>query len=278
MDGRDKNKPNQKPKPKGKGKPKNPNAIDPKMSKDTQQAVNETNNYFNEANKTADKYGLNTPSTKLDLTSFEDLVNPTSPNYAGNRSSDTTAVLNRLKEGMNGLNSNENQALREQAVNEINRQALSNQAQSQQSIVKNRLRGAVADRVMAKNDENKLGAIKDYEQKNLVDNVKLKQDATNQYANVLGSTEQNEFGRVNDLRTTLLGGRQFNIDMEQKDKAQHASNLAGLGGIIQTQANNNNIYKLTKDGQRRSGSGSSRTNTTRPATTTTTTKKPFDEA
>ena len=123
------------------------------------------------------------------------------------RSSDVADIIARRKDAMNGLDSQEQQALREKAINEIG----GNQTTSLRSLAvqqaRNGVRGPVASsqaaKVIADSNSAKTGAERDLYLKN----IDLKRDALN-------SAEKS----IRDAETDELGKQTYNIGQGNKEK------------------------------------------------------------
>ena len=207
----------------------------------------------------ANTFGLNTPSSKLDTSLYESYADPNSASYAGKRSEELKDILSKMYGGLAGLDAAENTALREQATKEIQRNSLQEQERINTTLAKNRIRGAAANRLFENVESNKRKAIGDFEQKNLIDNVNIKDQRQKDYYAALTGAETNEFNRGNEARDDLASVNTVNLQQEAGDKASYLSALTGILGYGTAKQGQQQAYNLAKagmpSGKRPSGSG-----------------------
>lgn len=256
---------------------------------------------------TGNDLGIFTDSDKLDTKNLEALLDPSSPGYigtrsiddknnlealtknvqrAGDRSAEMTDLLNLFKGGLQGLNAEENTALRESSQREVNREYETGMYELQKAQSRNRTRSAASNRQVMDANRNKFNDTASNEQDLLLKNMDVQdkrrsaygdaltgaeknefdrtQDALRSFSDALGSTENREDARIYNTRNQFLDSSKFNIDQSGKDKAAKVAGATGLLGLAYTERNNNRNYKLTKSGMassRRSGDGRTSTST-----------------
>lgn len=145
---------------------------------------------------------------------------------AGNRSAEMQETLNLMKGGLAGLNSAENQALREQGQREIDRKYKA-AVEDMQNAARTSGMGNAA-RAGARNARrDAMMAQGDMEQKNLLANIDVQDRRRNDYASTLGDQESAENERyrlaVDAYRNQLSGVERDEFDQ----KATASANYAG---------------------------------------------------
>lgn len=282
---------------KNKGKNKNKN------KQNTSKDLQEVGADLTGAIGTGTGLGLFKDSEKLGTSDLEVLLDPTSGAYiggrsgedkdtlealernvqkAGDRSAEMSSLLSLFKDGLAGLNATENQALRETAQREVNREYETGLSELKKAQARNRTRGGAAARQTMDANRNRLNTQSEMEQDLLVKNIDIQdkrrkdygdvlttaerdefgrtQDALNAYTDASGKIQDREFGRVFDTRNQFLDSKKFNIDMAGKDQASKVAGATGLLGLAYTNRNNRNQLKLAKQGMKQSSRNSSSSN------------------
>ncbi len=145
---------------------------------------------------------------------------------AGQRSDEMKETLALMKSGLAGLNSQENQALREQAQKEVDRK-YQQSVEALQSATRRSGMGGAERAGMRNARRDAMGAQADMEQKNLLSNIDIQDRRRGEYANTLTAQEQAEFGRgadALDMYGNTLRGTE-NDEFSQKERA--SANYAG---------------------------------------------------
>ncbi len=120
---------------------------------------------------------------------------------AGQRSEEMKSILGMMQSGLAGLNSQENQALREQAQREVDRKLTSALDSVRSAARTGGLKGGASRAAERNARRDAMMAQADMEQKNLLSNVELQDKRRMDYAGTLGDAETNEFnqGRLSNL-------------------------------------------------------------------------------
>jgi len=244
-------------KPKPKAKPKKDSAF--------VTSVKDVGGQYTEAGKIAAKLGLTKPLGTLDTSQYEVLADPNSAAFAGKRSEQLKSLLGMMEGGLAGLNATENQALREQAVGEINRNSELARQNVQNQLARSNVRGAAAARLAGNVDRDRGNQIADFEQKNLIDNIGIQDSRRAAYGNQLTGAEADEWTRAESARKGLQNQNEFNLGQEA---AGQAANVAAISGIVQAGTSQNlgqqqiNVAKGGGRSRTSSSSSSSSTSTT----------------
>lgn len=240
------------------------------------------------------QFGLTEPLSRLDTSQQEALASPTSAafagqrsdqtkNYlealqnqaatAGNRSSEMADILALMRNGLAGLNAQENTAIREQAQRELDRRFQNEQYALQKAAGGGRLRGGALASSLGDIGQRAAESQSQLEQDLLVKNIDIQDQRRNQYgsflggqeeaernrtANALGAlgagiggAEQAEFQRAEQARQDLLGAQNTNLNQEARDRAARAATLTGLTGIQSGRRSLRKQFQLAKQGLRR---------------------------
>jgi hypothetical protein len=207
-----------------------------------------------------DELGFNNPLSRLDTNIPDDqrryteslmaMSDPSNPAYAGTRSAatsellanaknqmatagkrsaDMAEVLNLMKNGLAGLNSQENQAIREQAQREVDRKRQSALDQVMSASRMGGLRGGAKQAGMRAANRDAMMAQADMEQKNLISNIDIQDKRRVDYSTTLGREENSEFTRGNDAMKTygnFLGGAEADeFDRADRTRTQYGDAL-----------------------------------------------------
>lgn len=245
------------------------------------------------------RLGLTGDPAQQDLSELRALLDPTSGAYigqrtaedkntleamerqvqvAGNRSQEMASLLGLFKDGLAGLNATENQAIREQAQREVNREYQTASYELQKAQARNRTRSGAASRQASDLARDRARTQSQMEQDLLIKNIDIQDQRRDQYGRILGEQEQNEFARTNQalrdfadassgiqqrednrLLTTrgqYLDASQFNIGEQNKTKSANLAAATGLLGLANTERNNQRQYRLAKQGLAQTGRSS----------------------
>lgn len=124
---------------------------------------------------------------------------------AGQRSAEMQATLDLMKGGLAGLNSQENQAIREQAQREVDRKRQAALEQVQSAARAGGMRGGAVNAGNRAANRDAMMAQADMEQKNLISNIDIQDRRRTGYADTLGREENAQFARGNTALNTLEG-------------------------------------------------------------------------
>lgn len=216
---------------------------------------------------------------------------------AGQRSADMAEVLNLMKNGLAGLNSQENQAIREQAQREVDRKRQAALEQVSSAARMGGLRGGAKQAGMRSANRDAMMAQADMEQKNLISNIDIQDkrrtgyadslgraensefdrgnQAMNTYGNFLGDAESSEFDRadrvrgqygdaLNDRNNFFLDTSKVNLGQERTERAANITGSTGLAGLIENERQRRRDARKSKS----SGDGRDRSNSTNNGRTT----------
>jgi hypothetical protein len=199
--------------------------------------------------------GLTAPLQQLDVNYSKALMDPTSPAFAGQRSDEMKGIIEMMKNGLAGLNSQENQAIREQGQREVDRQY----ANTVRDLGRAQRRGNVLGAASAAQTLN-AGRQRSEQQSQLeqdlqVRNIDVQDRRRGDFANVLGGQEQQEFGRAAQARNEFYDLSKFNVGQTDKDRAALATTLTGLTGYGLAKQNADRTYKLASKQSSGGGGG-----------------------
>lgn len=161
-------------------------------------------------------------------------------NQYGQRSSDTADYLGRMKSGLDGYTSEENQALREQGRRESDRDYQTAQQQQARAGVRSGVRGASAAAQARNLNTAYMQQGRNSEQDLLVKNIDEKRSRLDAYGNAIRGAETDEYGRRIESTAMLDKARQTeatgNADRDKFNLGQLAAERAGyastfLGGV-----------------------------------------------
>lgn len=246
---------------------------------------------FNQGNKIVGELGLDQPLSRLDESLIAPLADPRSSAYAGNRSDETKwsiealqkqvensgkrseemkKVLGLMEQGLAGLSSQENQALREQAAREVDREYQNAVRQLSQAQAKRNVFGASATAQMRNLNKDRMDTQSKMEQDLLVKNIDIQDRRRGEYAQTLGGQEQSEWqrtadsltaygqgtqqaeadewSRAMDARNELNDVRKTNLDQEAKDRAAKIGLITGVVNYGQAKKTGKRNYDLAKEG------------------------------
>lgn len=177
-----------------------------------------------------------------------------------NRSGDATLALEKLRAGMEGLNSQEGMALREQARRELDSQFRNQMAQSKANAARSMTRGAAANAQSMILQRERAKAQGNLEQDLAVQNYGLKQQGVQNFAGFVNTLEQNEAARrqaaslnvanqTNSQVNRDLDRQTFNIDQNTMRGIQNQQNILGGAAIQSGAAQNAYAQKLGQQNQ-----------------------------
>lgn len=245
------------------------------------------------------RLGLTGDAEQMDMSELQALLDPTSGVYigqrtsedkntlgalerqvqvAGNRSQEMSSLLGLFKDGLAGLNASENQAIREQAQREVNREYETASYELQKAQARNRTRSGAASRQAGDLARDRARAQSQMEQDLLIKNIDVQDRRRDQYGRVLGEQEQNEFTRTNqalrdfaeasnaiqgredyrtlNTRNQYFDAGQFNVGERNKTKAANLAAATGLLGLANTERSGDRAFKLARQGLKQSGRSS----------------------
>ncbi len=162
---------------------------------------------------------------------------------AKTRSADATLALEKLRSGMEGLNSQEGMALREQARRELDSQFRNQMAQSRANAARSGVRGGAAAAQSNILMRERAKAQGNLEQDLTVQNYGLKQQGVQNFAGFVNQLEQNEAARRQNASLNVanqtnsqvnrdIDRQTFNIDQNTMRGIQNQQNILG-GAAIQ---------------------------------------------
>lgn len=145
-------------------------------------------------------------------------------------------VLDRYKQSLEGYSSPELQAQRESAQREIDTQYKTRQAELARNQTRSGVRGAAAMSQQQDLARARLGQQQQLEQDLFVKNADEKLSRLGSYANLLGNTEQQNFGRMNEAlggyRTAYMGQRADDVSTKAYNDQKVADEMAGRYGAL----------------------------------------------
>lgn len=224
----------------GKARPEGKKGKKGKKGKGKVKSLKGVKKEITKAQDIASQLGFLDPLEKLDTSIFEQYADPNSAMFAGKRSDEEGAYLDKLNArmetagqrseqmkkilgimegGLAGLDSKENEALRGRATREIQRQndALVNQLDAQRSNVRGRaFRGA--QNQLARQQMESQSAL---EQDLIAQNIDVQDRRRGQYFDALSGTEQSEFDRTSEANRDY-GSSLYNIDQKNYQQGRDA--------------------------------------------------------
>lgn len=191
-----------------------------------------------------------------------DAINMLKNEYANsqNRSADATLALEKLRAGMEGLNSQEGMALREQARRELDSQFRNQMAQSKANAARSMTRGAAANAQSMILQRERAKAQGNLEQDLTVQNYGLKQQGVQNFAGFVNQLEQNEAAKKFNTSQALanqtnaqvnrnLDRQTYNIDQKTMQGIQNQQNILGGAAIQSGAAQNAYAQKIGQQNQ-----------------------------
>ncbi len=179
---------------------------------------------------------------------------------AKTRSGDATLALEKLRSGMEGLNSQEGMALREQARRELDSQFRNQIAQSKANAARSMTRGAAANAQSMILQRERAKAQGNLEQDLAVQNYGLRQQGVQNFAGFVNQLEQNEAARrqgaslnvanqTNSQVNRDLDRQTYNIDQNTMRGIQNQQNILGGAAIQSGAAQNAYAQKIGQQNQ-----------------------------
>lgn len=193
---------------------------------------------------------LNIRTDRLDLSKDKAMTDPNSPEYAGQRSQQMKDILGMMQQGLAGLNSQENTALREQAMRSLDQQLATSMRQTEISGARGGVRGAARaaqTENLLTDRQNQQGNI---EQDLLVKNIDIQDKRRNDYYGALGGQEGAESDKVAKALARLRQGEGVNLDQSNAETAARQAALTGVLGYATSKKNSDREYSLAKSGQK----------------------------
>lgn len=245
------------------------------------------------ARAAADKLGLSKPLDRIDTSSYEEAtrvgrskdISGALDDYraraaeAGRRSQEMSDTIALMKQGLAGLSATENQALRETAAREVDRQFQSAQRNLANAQARSQIGSAAAAAQVGSLGSQRGAAQSQMEQDLLVKNIDIQDKRRGAYANLLGGQEEAEFGRgrmaradyVNLLggqeeaefvrgtktREDLLNAQKVNLAQQRAEQAANLAATTGIAGLAGTAESEAKQLELAREGLRRGGGGNS---------------------
>lgn len=239
-----------------KKKKKNPNRL---KSREQRQI----NRDFQFGQKMAEKYGLTDPLERLDTatpTAISNLIADAQGAYQATqtRSPEMERFLAMQEAGLSGLTAEENQALRETAMENLNRGF--QQAQRQMAVQQagSGVRGASAAAQAMGLQRQLMGDTRGLERDLLINNIDIQNQRRDAYGELLRGVETDQFNRQKDAFGTfadLVGGNQartdelnlFNLGQGEKERALAQGGLMGFAGLLDARRQTNISNQLARD-------------------------------
>lgn len=155
---------------------------------------------------------------------------------AGQRTADMAGAIQRAEQGLGGLTAAENDALRAQAYQDLDRQFMTGQRALARLQGRGNIQGAAAAGQFRDLARERLGAAQGLERDILLQNVSIQDQRRNALANLIAGTEQQEFARGQSALQQLQGlTTQAQLSEEQRQRfnlQQQANLLAGQQGLF----------------------------------------------
>jgi len=175
------------------------------------------------------------------LSGMQASADPTNEAYAGRRSDEMKDILGKLSGGLQGLSSEENTALREQAQREISRGYETSLRDMMVAGSRSGLRGASATAQAGNLARQKGEDISNMEQDLLVKNIDIQDSRRNDYLSALTGIEGDEKDRASSAAERALGATRdryeegqaidkYNLENLMKDRLANITGAAGLLG------------------------------------------------
>lgn len=246
---------------------------------------------FTQADELANRLGINPDMDQIDLSREKAWADPESDAFVGKRSNETKdyleglrnqvenagrrsqemqSTLDLMKGGLAGLNAQENQALREAAQAEVNRQYQGSVRKLQEAQTKGRVFGASRTAQLSNLDRSQAQQKTDFERDLLIKNIDIQDKRRNDYLGANRTAETDEFNRTTDslknygsamegaqkseyekmidAQNALQKGTQVNFDLKNKAKLGRIGNIAGFTDIVDSRKAANRQYEISKGG------------------------------
>lgn len=194
---------------------------------------------------------LDVRTDRLDLSRDQKMTDPNDPSYAGRRSQEMKDILGMMQQGLAGLNSQENTALREQAQRSLDNQLATSMRQTQIAQARGGVRGGAATAQMENLQRDRMDTQSNLEQDLLVKNIDIQDKRRNDYYGALGGQEGAESDKVAQALARLRQGEGVNLDQSNSEKAARAASLTGVLGYATSKRRSDKQYKLAQQGMKR---------------------------
>ena len=155
---------------------------------------------------------------------------------AAQRSPEMAAAITRAEQGLGGLNAAENDALRAQAFQSLDRQFQAGNRALARAQGRSGVQGAAATGQFRDLARERLGATQGLERDILLQNIAIQDQRRNALANLISGTEAAEFGRgqqsLGQLQALTQAAQASEQAREQFNLGQQANLLAGQQGLF----------------------------------------------
>lgn len=210
-----------------------------------------------------ERFGINTPLERLDTSTpsaVQSLIDTAQSTFdsAGNRSQEMSDLVSTMQGGLGGLTAQENQAMRERAMQELTRQSQAAQRNLALSQAGSGVRGAAGQAGQFFLDRDRMNSQRNLEMDILLENIAVQDKRRDAFGNFLGGLERDEFGRVRDSfgdLTQLVSGNQargdaisqFNIGQGEKERQIQQGGMLGWAGLLDARRQTNFANNLARD-------------------------------
>lgn len=150
--------------------------------------------------------------------------------YRRSRSAETQTILNSAMQQAQGLNANENRAIRSNALSSINAQNQAGLRDLRGAQAASGIRGGLASMQMAQQHGAATQALAGAERNLVADNIKYKQSGLQNAASIIGNQENIERDMGADKLGTILAARAENAGLSAAQMQAQAAAAGGGGG------------------------------------------------